>query len=56
MDNTHAQILQNFRGLFSRYKAVVAQNERVTRITVGTTTTEIQNPRAIQTQVQTTRL
>ncbi len=56
MDNTQAQILQNFRGLFGRYKAVITQNDRTTKITVDNKTAEIQNVRARQTQIQTTKL
>ncbi len=56
MDNTHAQVLQNFKGLFGRYKAVIAQDDRYTRITVDNQTIQIQNPRTIQTQILATRL
>ncbi len=56
MDNTQAQILQNFRGLFGRYKAVITQNDRTTKITVDNKTAEIQNVRVRQTQIQTTKL
>ena len=56
MDNTQAQVLQSFRSLFGRYKAVVTQNDRTTKITVDKKTVEVNNPRARQTQQQTTRL
>lgn len=56
MDNTQAQVLQNFRSLFGRYKAVVTQNERTTRITVNNTTVEVNQPRKRQTQAASTRL
>lgn len=56
MDNTQIQILNNFRGLFGRYKAVVAQNDRTTSITVDGSTVEIQNSRVTQTQIQSTKL
>lgn len=56
MDNTQAQVLQNFRSLFGRYKAVVTQNDRQIKITVGSTTTEVNQPRTRQTQATSTRL
>jgi hypothetical protein len=42
--------------LFGRYKAVVTQNERTTRITVDNKSVEVNRPRARQTQQQTTKL
>jgi hypothetical protein len=56
MDNTQAQVLHNFRSLFGRYKAVVTQNERTTRITVDNKTVEVNKIRTRQTQQQTIRL
>lgn len=56
MDNTQAQVLQNFRSLFGRYKAVVTQNDRATKITVNGVSTEVNRVRTTQTQQQTTRL
>ena len=56
MDNIQTQVLQNFRSLFGRYKAVVTQNERTTRITVNNKTVEVNKPRAIQTQATNTKL
>ncbi len=56
MDNTQAQVLQNFRSLFGRYKAVVTQNDRMTRITVDGVSTELNRVRTTQTQAASTRL
>lgn len=56
MDNTQAQVLTNFRSLFGRYKAVVTQNERTTKITVNGSSVEINKARARQTQQQNIKL
>lgn len=56
MDNTQSQVLTNFRSLFGRYKAVVTQNERTTKITVDGSSVEINRPRARQTQEQSIKL
>ena len=56
MDNTQAQILKNFQGLFSRYKAVPNENDRVFSVTVGSQTVEVNKTRSTQTQAQSTKL
>ena len=48
MDNIQSQIIGNFKSLFGRYKAVVAENDRVFSVTVDGTTASVQKVRSTQ--------
>lgn len=56
MDNAQIQIIKNFQGLFSRYKAIPNEDDRTFSITVGSETVEVNKTRSTQTQAQSTKL
>jgi len=56
MNNTQIQILKNFQGLFSKYKAIPSEDDRTFSITVGSQTVEVNKTRSTQTQAQSVKL